>query len=407
MKKIFLLILLTTISLYFCSEETPRNFGGDGHDKIAYKLISLRSKLTKESLENLKNYALSIDNYLKNGQQMDGGIHDYINDLSKEDLTKWILNSCLKKKELLDLEKFNEITEEKKSVQTEKIKKIKKPEISLLSAVPKKFGGLHDYIWRMDNDTLIRWALTANAHNNLMTKEQNELDTSKMSVKELIDFILKMVEKYPGLDSSTELDRLGEKYAIKTVKPFGQFGGLHDYLYRMPRNTLIRWALTAEAHERKIKEIKAFGGLHDYIDSLSDVEIANYIAEKAKLYKELDSGEKLDSLAKEYSINFKPSPHLVKFGGLHDYIFRQDRETLIKWALTAEAHDRYERKLNIKGGLHDYIKTLSNEKIAEYVLGMAAVYPVLNSAENLNSLMVKYEIKVDNFNKEKEMKFLQ
>ena len=41
------------------------------------------------------------------------------------------------------------------------------------------------------------------------------------------------------------------------------------------------------------------------------------------------------------------------FGGLHDYIYRETRENLVKWALTTE---KYHRKLNstqFLGGLHD------------------------------------------------------
>ena len=91
-------------------------------------------------------------------------------------------------------------------------------------------------------------------------------------------------------------------------------------------------------------------------------------------------------------------------GGLHDYIFRKDRKTLIIWALTCEYHDRYERKLNVLGGLHEMVHTMTNEKIAEYVLGVAAVYPVLNNAENLDALAKKYEIKYDFVD---TLKFLQ
>ena len=315
--------------------------------------------------------------------------------MSKDDLVKFIVTVCLKKKELLNEEKFKLIVEGTQSV--------------FLAAEPEpilKFGGLHDYIFRMDKDTLVRWALTAQAHHNKITKKQNELKVDEMTEKQLIDFILGMVKVYPGLDSSTELDRLSEKYEV-TTRPFS-FGGIHDYLFRQSRSTLIRWALTGEAHERRVKDLHLLGGLHDYIGTLSDVEIANYVSEKAQKYKELDSGVKLDSLAKEYSVHYEELPHLTQLGGLHDYIFRKDRKTLIMWALTCEYHDRYERKVNVLGGLHEYVHTLTNEKIADYVLGMAAVYPVLNNAENLEAFSTKYDIKYDeDEHKNISLKFLK
>lgn len=393
MNKIFAFILFTCIALISCG---PHRFGEDDHDKIAFQVLNLRDRLGKNSLEELQQYALNIEQYVNNGQQIYGGLHDYVTKLSKDDLMKYILKAALNKKELLEENKFNSVV---------------LPKSEEFLATPK-LGGLHDYIWRMDNDTILRWALTANAHNNLLEKKDNKLDIQKMGKEGLIKFTLEMAEKYPGLDSSTELDRLGEKYAIQT-KPLG-FGGLHDYLYRQPRETLIKWALTAEAHENLVeKRGKVLGGLHDYINSLSDVEIADYVMKKAKKYKELDSAEKLNTLSEKYSISYQEKPHLAKLGGLHDYIFRTERATLIQWALTCEYHDRKEQKLNVLGGLHEYIHTLSNEKIAEYVLGVAAKYPVLDSAENLNALAKKYEIQYneEDFKKiidgDKKLKFLQ
>jgi len=389
--KIFALIILTCVSLLLCSS-TP--IGGDDHDIIAFKIINLTNRLKENTIIELQSYALSLEDYARHGKQIKGGIHDYVHKMPREDLIKYILTVCQKNQELFEEEKFNSIVQGR----TEKVFLAVEEPIPAIG----KLGGIHDYIYRVDNDTLIRWALTAQAHHNKITNQQDTLNVDKMSVKELIDFTLGMVSKYPGLDSSTELDRLGEQYKIAT-KPFS-FGGIHDYLFRQSRSTLIRWALTGEAHERKVKGIQLLGGLEDYIDTLSDVEIANYVAEKAKNYKDLDSGDKLDSLAKAYSITHEPQPHLLQMGGLHDYIFRKDRKTLIIWALNCDNHDRYERKLNVLGGLHEMVHTMTNEKIAEYVLGVAAVYPVLNNAENLDALAKKYEIKYDFVD---TLKFLQ
>jgi len=74
----------------------------------------MRDSLAKKDLEQLKNYALNIENYSRNGEEIYGGLHDYVDKLSKEDIIKYILTACLKKKELLDEKKnstqsFNQI----------------------------------------------------------------------------------------------------------------------------------------------------------------------------------------------------------------------------------------------------------------------------------------------------------
>ena len=376
--KIFGIVILTCLSLLLSS---TTSIGENDHDQVAYKVLSLKKRLGLNSIGELQSYALSLEKYSRKGEPIMGGIHDYIDKMSRKDLEKFILNVAFENKELLDEEKFNSIVKEE---ETQKV---------FLAADPEplgKLGGIHDYIFRVDPDTLNRWALTCQAHHNKMTNQQVELDVNKLIKEELIKLVLDMVNKYPGLDSSTELDRLAEQYGVQTKSL--SLGGLDDYIYRQSRSTLIKWALTCEKHERTVKNVTLLGGLHDYIETLSEVEISHYILEKVKIYKELDSGEKLNSLAEKYYINYVPHPHLTRMGGLHDYIFRKDRQTLIKWALTCEAHDRNERKVQLLGGLEDYIDSLSNEKIAEYILGMAAVYPVLDNSENLESFSTKYEV---------------
>ena len=85
---------------------TPHIFGGDDHDKVANQLISLTSKLNKKNLEELRDYALNIESYTTNGQMILGGLHDYIKDYNKQALLKYIINSCLKNRELLEEKKF-------------------------------------------------------------------------------------------------------------------------------------------------------------------------------------------------------------------------------------------------------------------------------------------------------------
>lgn len=67
----------------------------------------------------------------------------------------------------------------------------------------------------------------------------------------------------------------------------------------------------------------------------------------AKIYPELTSASKLDELAVSYGIE---SPKSLQIGGLHDFIFKESKETLERWALTVEAHHAKMTNKTIIGG---------------------------------------------------------
>lgn len=365
--------------------------GGDDHDKIAYQTTKLTLKLNSKSIEELKSNALSIEDYVLKGKNTK--LIDNIDILNKEFLMKYLIDICVENTELLEAEKYEAVVNN--SYRTE-----------LFLEEPKKVGGLHDYIFRKDLETLKRWAFTCEAHDRHVT--QSHLigglhdKIEKMSKEEIIIYVLDMSEKYPGLNSGLELDRLSGVYNI-SPKFFGKIGGLHDFIFRLPRETLIQWALTAEAHDRKIKNVTLYGGLEDVIQVMKDTQIAQYVLDKTVTYPELNSSETLDRLSLAYGISQPKKLTNTRFGGLHDYILRQNRNTLIKWALTCEFHDRKEKNLQLFGGLHDYIDTMKNQEIADYILRMADSYPTLNSSEQLENLSNIYGIV---FESKKSLTFL-
>jgi len=173
-------------------------------------------------------------------------------------------------------------------------------------------------------------------------------------------------------------------------------GGLHDYINTLPRDTLINWALAAEDYVRDKKNIHPMGGLDDYINRLSNSEIAQKILKYASENPELNNKDLLEKLVKKY-ITDKDAPTAFLdegqiMGGLHDYIFREPRETLINWALAAEKYVKSQSSIRRMGGLDDYIDSLTDEQIATKVLEMAAKYPVLNSSTKLDALVKSYNI---------------
>ena len=365
--------------------------GGGDHDKIAYETNELTLKLNSKSIEELKSNALSIENYVSKGQSSQ--LKDNINILNKEFLLKYIIDICVENTELLEAEKYEAVVNN--SYKTE-----------LFLEEPNKVGGLHDYIYRKDLETLKRWAFTCEAHDRHVSQSQligglhDKIE--RMSKEEIIIYVLDMSDKYPGLNSGLELDRLSDFYDI-SPKLLGKIGGIHDFIFRLPRETLIQWALTAEAHDRKIKNVTLYGGLEDMIQGMKDSQIAEYVLDKTVTYPELNSSETLNRLSLAYGISQPEKLKNGKFGGLHDYIFRENRNTLIKWALTCEFHDKKEKNLQLLGGLHDYIDTMKNQEIADYILRMADSYPTLNSSEQLENLSNSYGIKFDN---QKSLTFL-
>lgn len=207
-----------------------------------------------------------------------------------------------------------------------------------------------------------------------------------------------MAKIYPGLGRKNELDRLsilygfaGDKISVPNDAPV--IGGLHDYISRQDRLTLIRWALTVEEYLKQKTGKGLIGGIHGTKEPLTDEKYAQYIINMAEKFPELNSASELDRLSQVYGFSDNPSLNkLGNFGGLHDFIFRKDRNTLIRWALTAEAHDRKLKNVELLGGLQDYIDNLSNSEIANYVLAMADVYSELNSQQNLDALSQTYQI---------------
>ena len=319
--------------------------GGGDHDKTAYQIDQLITKLNTKSLEELKSNALSIENYTK---------------------TKIPI---------------------------------------LLNEESPLIGGLHDFIFKQDRETLIRWAFTAKAHNRNST-QINLIGGLHYTIQgltnlQISNYILGIANKFPSLNNSAELERLSQLYGV-SENNFGKVGGIHDYLFRQNRETLIRWALTAEKHERTLRNVRIYGGIHDRLKVISDIELAEFIFEKSKEYPELDSGIKLDEYSSVYKI--KNSALINQIGGIHDYILRQSRDTLIKWALTCQFHDRKEKNTTyLLGGLDDYIEKLDDKEIGQYIVNMVKTYPSLNNYQKLEILAEEYKIKNE---KKKNLTFL-
>ncbi len=364
----------------------------------------LHDFLFRQDRETLEKWALTAEAHYKQktGEALIGGLHGRKNSLTKEEFANFVMDMARVFPELSSASKLDELSE---------TYGIQAPQKEL------QIGGLHDFIFRESRETLEKWALTVESHHIKITGK-NVIGglhgrRNPLSNEEFANYILDMTKIYPGLNSRNELEKLSDLYGFSEPKISGKVGegvgGLHDYLFRQSRETLVRWALTAEAHYNQKTGKIVIGGLHDRLELLSNQDYAQYILDKVKQFPELDNGKELDRLSQVYG--FADNPSLGKsLGGLHDYIFRTDRNTLIRWAFTAEAHDNKIKNpsqvVPVLGGLHDYIQKLTDQEIAEYVLRMADAHQELNSAYALNSYAQTYGIQHEGGNDKKVLAFL-
>jgi hypothetical protein len=232
-----------------------------------------------------------------------------------------------------------------------------------LEGKEERIGGVHDYVFRMDQDACIKYILT----NSLKYRELLELGFFKTTVEAPKVFL--------GVEEKHEEEL-----------------GLTDYVFRLDRATLVAFALGSEAYVNdKTGKGMIIGGLHDKIRNMSDSDIAHYLIDVVKQNRELDDYPKLTEVATKYGF-ITPPVMAEPLGGLHDYIWREPREVLIKWALTSENHHRLTKNIKLLGGLEDYVNTMTNEQLIDYIMTKAKEYPELNSAQTLDSLAIKYGI---------------
>jgi len=236
-----------------------------------------------------------------------------------------------------------------------------------------------------------------------------------LSNQQIIDYIMNEVKEHPEIASADKLNSLSTKYNIDSnsvhtpskpqAKPVGNIGGdggLHDFIFRMPRETLNKWALASEKYHRQTNNLHLYGGLDDYIETLTNEQVIDYIMNEVKEHPEIASSTKLDTLVSQFKISGKthkaiaptaPTGPIGGDGGLHDYIFRIERETLNTWALATEKYHRKANNLHLMGGLDDYIHSLSKDQVIEYIMKEVKEHPEIASGKKLDSLVSEYQIK--------------
>jgi poly-D-alanine transfer protein DltD len=247
-------------------------------------------------------------------------------------------------------------------------------------------GGLHDFIYRLDRDTLTAWAYTCERYD----REQSGMGfliggivnmIGRWSTVQISDYILEKVDKYPELDSKDKLNALATQYGL--IQPAREYLTKEDN-----RQTLEKWALATEKYHREVNHLHLLGGLDDYISSLTNEKVVEYIVKEVSEHPEIDSADKLNELAVKYGIErITVFSNPIKNNSFDDII---RRKTLEAWALTCEQFHRNANNIHPMGGLHDYISRLSDDEVIEYIKKEVAEHEELNSVEKLDKLAKEY-----------------
>jgi hypothetical protein len=271
--------------------------GGDDVDKTAYEVMAMRKYLNQSDLSALKNECMVVESYVNKKENktllIGGGLHDKLRYMDKEACINYILLNALSNKELLNLTTFTTIvnTNTTSMAGGDDVDKTAMEIIAMrqflnqsdLSALKNECVAVENYVNKKTNKTLL---IGGGIHDKLrgMTKE------------DCITYILQNAFYNRELLNLTTFTNIVSTNS--TLSFIARDGGLDDYLYREPRETLTQWALTAEKFDRNGQFL--MGGLEDYINGMSNQEIADYIMKMAKKHTELDSAAKLSKMAQTY-----------------------------------------------------------------------------------------------------------
>jgi hypothetical protein len=243
-------------------------------------------------------------------------------------------------------------------------------------------AGLEEHLKSLDRKTLEAYSLAAEQF-----KKEQVGGNASGSIKDQIDntvsqklyhYIMIVNKQYPVL-TVEKLQEKATEYGMTSTN------SLETELKGLDRDTLEKYALTAEKYQRVKTGTESFkGGLHDYYKTVSDEKLIDYVVKVNSEYSELTL-DLLKTKADEYGIMKDNTPQ--------SSLLKLDRKTLEAYAYAAEKYGRVKKgKGNLLGGLHDYITSLTDEKVADYIVKVTQEYPELN-IDKLEELSDKNSIK--------------
>ena len=231
-----------------------------------------------KSLENLCKVAIKLEKYDReiSSIKLLGGIHDYCLRLSSEEviafskiiMRKWPslylegelfkvlptecetdykllgLESHLSEMDLYDLKKLALVAEK----------------YDLEQKGTKRFGGLHDYIFKLD----------------------------KLQIVKIIKGYL---EEYPTLNENGKLEELANIPK----------GGFRKSLENRSNDQLKAACIAVEKYHREVNHLRLRGGIGDYVHILSKIELVDYIVNNSSSYDKIREANGIDWVLSKYN----------------------------------------------------------------------------------------------------------
>jgi hypothetical protein len=157
----------------------------------------------------------------------------------------------------------------------------------------KEVGELREYVLKIEN-----WR--SEEKKELFIGKFPEI-VNKLDKEGCIKYIIAAAIKYTELLELPFFKNIAgpeHSHFLPEDKPIG--GGLHDFIFRLPRETLNNFALSCERFIQEKRGAKILGGLHDSLRLMADQDVAKYILDRTKDYPELDNYANLQKLSVDY-----------------------------------------------------------------------------------------------------------
>jgi len=373
--------------------------GGGDLAQTAHNVVMMTNFLNTQSVEQLRTYCIRVENWERVNEKSHkiGGIHDYVRRLDKDGCVKYIITESLKNKELFDLQFFQKtiIPENQiigggdlaktahnvvmmtnllnaQSVEDLREYCVRVEKWERLNGKNTKMGGVHDYVQRLDKDGLVKYIITESLKNNELFD---------------LEFFADTIQAPNGVIGGNDLANVSYKVSQ-----------MSDYLNAKTVEDLRDYCVKIEAWERVNGKNSKMGGVHDYVMTLDKDGCIKYLIGESVKFRELLELE-FFTLAVAVPTPVVPvapvDPVEPLVGGLSDYIFKINRDTLSSFALTCERYISEKTGVQVLGGIHDKLRLMTDQEIAEYILSVAQTYSELNSYYNMQKLAHEYGIITD------------
>lgn len=210
--------------------------GGDG---------GLSGVLATGEKAQLVKYALALEKYHNKGNEVVGGIHDQIDNWTREEVVEYIIKETDEHKEVNNLGKIKQLIKGVK-VRDNEFEKFAKEKVDFADRFKDFF--------------------------NKFVKQEITEDDIQKGIQKGIKF----------------LEKTGEKI-IKEVE---------EKIENMDKTQLVEAAKKVEEYvkEKKTEVTPVLGGIHDYVQKLSKDDIGKYIKNWAEKHSELNSKDFLEKL---------------------------------------------------------------------------------------------------------------